>query len=210
MASWHYAFLFPDSQQRLAPAGAVQVFSEFGCEFDHAIRPAIVIDDDGHLENGDETALDQEPAADLRNRLNKNEQFTVECRNRDLFFSLSFATRYSNPYILIAWSRKIFERLERTSRDDYWQLLRNVANTCNAKYVVIVDDPPDFFEDKFIEIDGRRMLDPLASSGKPYDIRGVWASVDLEEQPPEGVQALESTDLGDGFIEYPVNQVVPV
>lgn len=187
MASWHYAFLFPDSQQSLAPAGAVRIFSEFGCEFDQTIRPAVVIDDDGHLEIGDEAALTREPVTDLLNLLSKDEQFTVECRNQDLFFSLSFATRYSNPYILIAWSRKIFQRLERTSRHNYWQLLRKIANACNAKYVVIVDDPPDFFEDKFLEIDGRRVLDSRTSSGKRYDIRAVWASVALKENPQKAL-----------------------
>ena len=101
MASWYYAFLFPSSGKTLNPETGIDVFSENGLKFDGAIRSAVVIDEAGHLEYDEETQLKDNIEWELHGLLSESEQFQIECRNQELFFSCCFATRYSNPHIML-------------------------------------------------------------------------------------------------------------
>jgi hypothetical protein len=204
MAKWHYAFMFPDSAGRLLPANAIQIFADAGFEFDRKIFPAVAADAAGHLEPGDSLELSGNTIKELVNRLNNDEQFLVECRNRDLFFSIFFATKNSNPYLVVGWSQRIFAELNDDLQQRYWQLLKRVARGCGATYVIVVDDPPDYFEDRFLEIDGRRFLENQTLSGRKYDIRSVWIDVDSLEPRPEGING-QPLKIGiDGYSEYVV------
>jgi len=204
MASWDYAFLFPGPGQRLDPANAINVFAENGLEFDSAIHPAVVIDEAGHLEYGDETELRGNVNDELRERLAEGEQFLIECRNEDLFFACCFATRYSNPYVEVAWSRRLFRGLEEQKQRAYRKMLKDFAKQCSATYVIIVNDPPDFFEDRFVEIDGQRFLEKVMPSGKKYDILALWVDEESSEEVPEGVTEASRCAASNGYVEYSV------
>lgn len=204
MASWHYAFLFPPASSRLNPAAAVDVLSDFGLEFDTSFRAAVEIDELGHLEHGEETPLGKSTVVNLKQRLCDDEQLIIECRNAELFFSCSFATQYSNPYVMLGWSKRLFQQLSLSRQKDYWDMLRQCAKQCRAAYVVIVDDPPDFFEDRFLEIDGQRFLENRLPSGNKYDIHAIWTDIELCGKVPEGVDESSRREIPDGFAEYSV------
>jgi hypothetical protein len=204
MASWHYAFLFPGADQQLSPANAITVLAENGLEFDSAIRPAVLIDEAGHIEYGDETELIGAVNEALRRRLAEGEQFLVECRNEDLFFSCCFATQYSNPYVMLGWSRRLFGGLSERKRQAYRKMLKDFAKRCMATYVIIVDDPPDLFEDRFLEIDGQRVLEKTMPSGRIYDILALWIDEESSVALPEGVSDATPSAIGNGYQEYSV------
>lgn len=204
MASWHYAFLFSSPNAELEPAGAIRALANFGLEFDEFVRPAIEIDELGHLEHGEESRLNGSIPAALEKRLSEQEQFMVECRNNELLFSCSFATRYSNPYIMLGWSKRLFRDLNESRQREYWDMLRKCAKGCKAAHVIIVDDPPDFFEDRFLEIDGQRFLENEMPSGNKYDIHAVWTDLELCDKVPEGIDESSRREIPDGFLEYSV------
>src|SRR5262245_8034121 len=94
MSSWQYAILFPGSSKCLAPSRAVDILCRLGLEFDNEIRQLIAIDQQGHmLDAGEEIRLFPPVVFDLRRRLEKNEQLSIECRNSDIFLSCTFATQ---------------------------------------------------------------------------------------------------------------------
>lgn len=199
MGSWHYAFFFPGCDRKLTPEGAVEVFANFGLEFDAAVLKAQVVDVEGHLEFGDESKLANPFLDDLTRRLEEGEQLLVECRNTDLFISCCFATRYANPFLMFGWSRRLFASLDEAVQGHYWRVLRKAAHQCNAAYVIVVDDPPDYFEDRFVHVDGVWVLETVMPSGRPYEIRAVWESRSLGASEIEGISAESATNLGDGY-----------
>lgn len=204
MATWRYAFMFPGSGSRLLPANLIRTFADAGFKFDRTIFRAVAIDEDGHLEFAGELELSEHPVEELVRRLNSGEQFLVECRNRDSFFSIASATQYSNPHIMIGWSRRLFETLNEDLQQRYWQLLRQVAKGCQAAYVIIVDDPPDYFEDRFLEVCGQRFLEKQTPSGRKYDIRSIWIDANCLDPRPEGVSDLTNKNEADGYLEFAV------
>ncbi len=90
----------------------------------------------------------------------------------------------------------------------YYSMLGRFARRCGAAYVVFVSDPTDF-EDRFLEIDGRRVLD---TSVTPYSIAGIRYTVDrvyevwvAAGQPPVvGLDAAIDADFdaSKGFYVY--------
>ena len=204
MTSWQYAYFFPGSTGVLSPSNALNVFAEFGLEFDSTIWELASIDEAGHLEANRQIRLEGPPLKELQTRLSRGEQFQVECRNRDILFTCSFDICYSNPHIVIGWSKRLFDALDVSRRWAYWRMLRKFAKLCAAKYVIIVDDPPDFFEDHFLEIDGRRILDNMTTRGNPYDIRAVWVDTESTDMLPEGICEGSGSRVVDGFREFTV------
>jgi hypothetical protein len=202
MATWHYSFFFPGTNQNLDATGSVDVLACFGLKFDNTVRLAVEIDEFGHLEHGEEEQLVGEVRAALKKRLSERQQFLIECRNDELVFSCSYATRYANPYIMLGWSKGMFRNLSESRQSEYWEMLVRCAKQCSAAYVIIVDDPPDFFEDRFLEIDGQRFLENEMPSGKKYDIRAIWIDFELCERVPLGIDASSRRELPFGFFRY--------
>lgn len=201
MSSWHYAFMFPSLGDSLTPSKAIDVALEFGLTFDSKLLLAIEIDDDGHLEFEEESLL-RNGANELKERLRNEEQFLIEANNQELFFSFCFAMKYQNPYLMIGWSRRLFSELPESRATEYWHMLRCFAKSSLASYVVVVDDPPDYFEDRFLEFSGQRCLDSRMESGREYEIQYVWVDAASQIPLPIGIERLVNVGVIDGFIEF--------
>ncbi len=181
---------------------SIRNFSRAGFEFDQTIYLASIIDDEGHLEYLNDLELGKEKITELIQRLENDQQFLVKCYNKHLFFSIAFATKYFNPYIMIGWSKQMFRSLGEELKRKYWNLLREVARDCNATYVIIVDDPPGYFEDNFLEIDGYRLLDKKLPSGREYDIKSLWIASEKLDKLPQNASTCSLSSVGEGFHEY--------
>jgi len=201
MGSWRYAYFFNDAEQALEPAGILKTFEDAGFSFGEKLLSARVVDKEGHVEFTGEQKPFPAASFDASNQLGEGAQFQVECFNEDLFFALCFTTKYVNPFIVIGWSNRLFHRIAADRQAGYMRMLRQAALACNAAYVILVDDPPDYFEDRFLDIDGKRFLDPLMPSGERYEIREVWARENLKHLPPEGVSG-PGTAIGQGFVRF--------
>lgn len=203
MSSWHYAYLFQNSDDKLKPQSIVHYLSCRGLEFDNNILMSVEIDDDGHLEDvGDEIMLSSPVIEDLSKRLVKNEQFLATCRNSELYFACGFATNSKNPYICIGWQKKLFASLEKSAQKEYLQMIRKSAKAVDAGYVIFVDDPPDYFEDRFLLVDGERYLDTQMPDGAPYEIHEIW--LDKKVIQPVGIKLYNRKNIGDGFISFSI------
>lgn len=205
MSSWQYVFMFPDHGDSLQVEKVVRIFADSGFNFDSYIYPAHVVDEAGHLEHIDAINIPFPPIDEIEKLLRHNEQFLVECRNQELFLSISFAEKYyTNPHVMIGWPRTIFSALAKDSQEKYLRLIRNVANACGAFYIIIVNDPPDYFEDRFLEIDGQRFLDEYLPSGNKYDIQNVWINSASSNTQLGGVEISGCVDVGEGFQQHSI------
>lgn len=203
MGSWHYAYFFPAHKRPLLPAKGIDALESCDLELLETIRLATDMDDEGHVEfAGAQIALRPPFLEDVRRRLENGEQFLLESHNSDILISICFATRSYNPHVLFGWSRKQFARLDVSVQERYFEMLRKFARESRAGYVIQVDDPPDHFEDRFVEVDGHRLLETQAPDGYRYDIRAVW--VDRAAELPHGV-SLPARDIGMGFLDVSVS-----
>ncbi|WP_157605042.1 hypothetical protein [Schlesneria paludicola] len=203
MSSWQYAFLFPQLPSQLRPANAVKRLTEFGADFDGSIRMCVPVDDQGHvLDVGDEIALREPFERDLIRHLEIGKSFSIQLRHPDLVISAEFLLDAPNPHISLGWSRRLFKESPLMIQRDFWRVLRSFAKDCNAGYVVIVDDAPDHFEDRFIDIDGKRMFDLRLNHRYELGLREVWLQSSVTSTLPEGATYGDSEQLGDGFERY--------
>jgi hypothetical protein len=205
MASWQYAFLFPGPNNRLRPASAVGCLARAGFEFDSAIRLCLPIDNESHLlDVGEEVALQPPILDDLTQRLEQGVSLSVQAGSSDLAVSCQFNTASANPHISFGWSRRLFGALSGGSRRAFWVALRWLARDCQAAYVIVIDDAPDNFEDRFVEIGNARMLDMCVDHPYGLAIRQVWLNELLVRTPPDGPAYGDSEEMGDGFRRYSV------
>jgi hypothetical protein len=203
MASWQYAFLFPDSQTRLRPAGAVGHLARLGLEFDSTIRLCVSIDEAGHLlDVGEEVSLTLPVLRDLIHYLEEGVSLSIQARSKEIAISCQFFTQSSNPHISLGWSRRLFETLTVKSQEAFWMTVRAFARDCGAAYVIIIDDAPDQFEDRFIPIGDKRLLDMEVSHRYGLGVRQVWIKTSSVPTPPEGPSYERFEEIGDGFRRY--------
>ena len=172
MSSFHYAFIFPGIQCSLVQSRAISILTETFV-FDDVGRKAVEVDDHGHLEYVGAT-ISIYSVDECLNLLNNDCQFLVECRNRSLFFICSFAPRYKNPHMVLAWPVRIFGALDDNEKASYITLLRRIARECGGRYVVLVNDPPDYFEDSLEVHEDHAVLHSEMPNGNAYDILAVW------------------------------------
>ncbi len=202
MSSWHYSYLFPETAKQLSPERAIQVLQQQGLVFDNEIIP-LSIHDDGHVdESGLPMKIDKSVKQNLIQRLTLCEQLQVICRNKELYFSCSFCTQVNNPYICFCWSKKLFSYFDAKKRDEYLKMIRKAAKVTCACYIIFVVDPPDYFEDRFLDIDGIRYIDIFKPDGTTYEIEQIW--VDNDVKLPFGVELNSLGPIGDGFFAYSI------
>jgi hypothetical protein len=203
MASWQYKFMFPLPSLPLKPAEAIHILCRRGLRFDDTVRLAVKTDEEGHfVDAGEESRLQQPILEDLRRRLENGEQFSVTCRNSEIANSVFFATQSANPHISIAWSRNFFSNLESAAQSEYLTMVRDFAKASRAAYVVLVDDAPDQFEDRFLEIAGVRHLDVEVPHQYGHGIRSIWVDESAGAVIPDGVALVKGKEIGEGFVEY--------
>ena len=77
---------------------------------------------------------------------------------------------------------------------------------CDSTYVIVIDDAPDQFEDRFVQIGDERMIDVEVKHGYGLGLREVWIESLLVSTPPEGPWYGRSEEIGDGFKRYWVNK----
>jgi hypothetical protein len=181
----------------------MDVLEKDGFSFDCYANHAVVADDDGHLEFVERVEL-VGGADELRKRLRAGEQILVECRNVDIFFACCFAFKYSNPFMSFGWPSRSFYELEQSAQDEYWTMLRRVARACNSAFVIIVNEPPDYFEDRFLEIDGQRVIEKKMPNGFEYDILSVWVDDESLDPLPIGIDESVVPGFTGDFFQYSV------
>ena len=216
MAAWHYAFLFPGRKLRFDSANAVASLASNGFEVSNTARRLVPFDETGHYgEFGEEISLEEPFTNDLQQRLRDGEQLFVEITRNDIAhndtdtiamtIACSFALKTSNPNISFGWHERLFSRLPPETQHFYWQAIRDAARAANAAYVVLVDEAADDFEDRFIDIDGRRILDTQPSHQWGHGIRAVWVDSSTGTECPVGVAASDTADIGNGYVQYSVH-----
>lgn len=84
-------------------------------------------------------------------------------------------------------------------------MIRDFAKLSNAAYVVIVDDAPDNFEDRFVEVNGIRFLDTDVSHSYGHGIQSVWVDGTRSASTPEGIAPADSVDIGRDFRKYRIS-----
>ena len=200
MSSWQYAFLFPQSPMQLHPANGVQHLTEFGAEFDESITLCVPIDKDGHwLDVGEEVALKAPFESDLVRYLEMGMSFSIQLRSAHIVISVHFLLESPNPHIAIGWSRRFLREAPATMQSQFWRAIRAFAKDCNAAYVIIVDDAEDLFEDRFVDVDGKRVLDVEVKHRYGLSLREMWIQKSLGSTLPDGPEYGDCEDIGEGF-----------
>lgn len=209
MPSLDAAVFFPGHREILTPALAVDELMCRGLKLGPKIRLMERVDPEGHLlDTGSEVVLTAPLWDDLKGRLLAQESFSAVIGNSEMTFDCFFAPISFNPHIDINWPRRWFNELPMEAAKAYYSMLGRFARRCGAAYAVFVSDPTDF-EDRFLEIDGRRVLD---TSVTPYSIAGISYTVDrvyeiwvADGQPPVvGLDAAIDADFdaSNGFYVY--------
>lgn len=207
MASWKYLFLFPGPGDRLVPSKAVTNTITLGTEFESKARMAVQIDDAGHLlDIGDEVMFSSPNSLDISHRLDEGDSFSIQARIADLPMSVQFFIGSPNPHICIGWSRRLFKEILIETKEVIWKTLCRFALDCNASYAIVVDDAPDLFEDRFLEIDGKRILDMESHHEYGHRVREVWTRSSMALLPPEGPTYSGPKSNSDGFVKYFVSE----
>lgn len=207
MSSWSYVFLFPQSQSSLVPGLAVNCFTRGGFDLDDTIRLALPVDAEGHLlDVGSEVRLEKPFNDSVARHLDAAQSFSLQARNRDIALSVQLFLKCPNPHISVGWSRNLFDRMGVQSRAHLWATLRVFAKECQAAYVLVVDDAPDHFEDRFVENDGERVLDLTTTHPYGHRVREIWIRPSTSARLPLGVPYGQSADIGDGYIRYEIAQ----
>lgn len=204
MGSMYYAYMFPSAGQQLCPANLIRILADQGFAFDSSAYVGAAVDAIGHIAFGDEVKLGDRPDDELASRIIKGEQCQVQCSDADLFLIVSFVQQSWNPHLVIGWPRRLFSALPQERQQAHWRLLRGVAAASKASFLIVVIDPPGYFEDRFIELDGRRILDRERADGLEVEIQEIWIRADVVDAIPEGVHGPPKGDIEEGFQEYPL------
>ena len=211
MSTWHYAFLFPASEEQLDPAGVVASLAKSGYELNSTGRVLVPVDDKGHLgEYGDEVTFKEPFTEDLQTRLQFGEQLFAEFSKFDsdtdivTTFACSFAVKTVNPHISVGWHKRLFSQLPTEIQHDRWMAIRDAAKSSNSAYVVLAVEASDSFEDRFLEVDGKRILDTESHHQYGHGIWAVWVDHTHDSECPVGVIDKVAADIGSGFVQYDV------
>ena len=208
MSRWQYALMFPQTPGTLRPAQAVRDLCWTGAEVDGVIRTCIDIDGQGHLlDVGEEISLNRPFDRDLSNRLERGDSFSVAIRTQELLVSVEFRLGKRNPHISFGWSLNLYESASLCAKELLWGGLLGFADDSEVAYVVLVDDAPVHFEDRFIDIDGRRHVDLAGADREGFVIREVWVHSNRNAALPVGLSYSEAVDIGRQYIRHTVLSV---
>src|ERR1044071_3224718 len=156
MSTWNYAYLFPGCAQELNPPGLLDALEALGLEYTQRV---ITLKDDGEGHYVEDELLHNVTKEEVTEMLKQKKNLAITVRNKDLSMSCYFVIDAPNPHIYLGWDRRLFSSLDEAKQAFYMQGLRDAAKKANAAYVVLMIDVPDFFEDRFVDVDGVRILD---------------------------------------------------
>ena len=209
MSSWFYLNYFPAPHEKLTPEKAIELIPDHEIIIREEVLEAEEIDELGHWEFlKDGLPLGSSPVNEIQKRLLNQEQFNIECASHDILFYCGFLLETKNPCFLICGSRRSFNDLSQERFDYYWNMMVQIAAKANAGYVLYSVDTEDV-EDRFIEIDNKRVLDldlKLESEKKyGHGIGSVWVNSNKSNATvPIGLDPTSIDELGHGFREYKI------
>lgn len=199
MSSWQYAFLFPPKRNKLRPELGIDALITLGFIFDDKIRLCLPIDDNDHwLDIGEQIPITS--LTDLRHYFEQPKSISIQARSPDITVACHFLLESQNPNISFGWPRGLFAEMSSLSQRLFWDAIRGFSRGCGAAYVIIIDDAPDEFEDRFVQVDDERMLDMHVNHDYGLGVREIWLQSSFNVALPEG-PAYEEKPLmiGDGF-----------
>jgi hypothetical protein len=176
-----------------------------GAEVDGVIRSCIDIDGQGHLlDVGEEIALHRPYDHDLYRRLDRGDSFSIAIRSPDLSISVEFRLETPNPHVSFGWSVGLYEAASQKAKECLWEGLLGFAFDSDAAYVILVEDAPVHFEDRFVDIDGRRCVDLAGADREGFSLREVWVRSNRNTELPAGLSYGEAVDIGLHYIRHTV------
>ncbi len=205
MSTLRYAYLFSGAKTPLDLSNVIQNLDIRGLEFDDELFELEVFPD-GHLEAvGQGIKISKPVKRDLIRRVSQNQQIQATCRNKELFVVCGFATAAANPHIFFGWPARLFSLLDHEAVEEYRSMIQRVASSVKASYVIFVEDPPDYFEDHFLDVDGIRYLDVFLPSGGRHSIIEVWTQ-EVDSIIVEGIKLEPFMTLENGFHAFSVTE----
>ena len=205
MSSWFYLNYFPAPHEKLTPENAIELIPEHGLNIREDVLEAEEIDELDHWEFLiDRLPLGPSPVDEINKRLLEKKQFQIECTNEEILFYCGFLLQINNPHFIICSSRKFFNGISQERFDFYWDMMVLIAAKANAGYVLYSVDTEDV-EDRFIEVDNKRILDLESKEKYGHGIGSVWInSKILNATVPIGLDPISIDELGHGFREYKI------
>jgi len=205
MSSWFYLTFFPAPHDKLTPEKTIELIPEHGINISEEVLETGEIDELGHwefLKNG--LPLGSSPVNEIQKRLLNQEQFQIECANQEILFYCGFLLFINNPYFTICGSRRFFNDLSQERFDYYWNMMVQIAAKANAGYVLYSVDTEDI-EDRFLEVDDKRILDLESDEKYGHGIGTVWVNSNKSNGTvPNGLDPSSFDELGYGFREYKI------
>jgi hypothetical protein len=194
MATWYYAYFFPDCEQELEPVSALAEITQHGLSFQDKYTLLDLVDEDGHSEaTGPVRRLHANGTAELARLLDHKEQLQIMANNNEFWMYCTFNNNAENPHIVFSWSKSIFESLGEDARLNHRSLMLSFARKAKAPFVIILPESGGYFEDHFIKMDGRRVLDVRLPDMAEYQVREIWIDPNMIQEFPFGV---DPTPLG--------------
>ena len=211
MGSWSHVYFFPSTGRRLQASAVVDCLVADHFVVTEPVRQLIPIDREGHLgEYGAEVFITEPLHLGLQSILSHHTDLFVEFEKQysgtnALFrMSVSFANSAGNPHFVLAWPRWIVGQLSQSARDEHWITIRNAARAAEAAYVIPVRDAPDDFEDRFLDVDGQRLLDEEIGEHIDRRVDEIWINCDFGGTRPVGLLSPGAIPIGNGFQKYNV------
>lgn len=202
MSIWTYAYLFSAPNKKLFAENALESFLTLEMDLDSEYIE-LHVDTEGHCIEGElQSIVGISPERKFKELLRQEAALQATFRNSEIFISCKFATCGSNPYIDFSWSKKLFSSLSEVSKSKYFQAIKNASKKSGATYVIFIEDVPDYFEDRFIFVDGVPYIDLYLPSGRFHPIEMIWVDRNKGGMLPDGADFDEGHEIGEGFFEY--------
>ena len=162
---------------------------------------ALKVNEEGHCERGRRINLSY--PREVKDWLEQGRGLWIVLADKHIFGSCQLATPAANPHISLGCSSKRFVSLTTKQREEYCRALHRGCKDAHGAYAVFQVEVPDYFEDRFVFVDGVPYIDQLLPSGRVQPIDKVWVDLDRGGVLIRGVDFYEpGTPIGGGFVQY--------
>lgn len=145
-------------------------FESAGLTFDGCAFAPEIVDEIGHVEFIHELRS-VKSFSEIKARLAGNEQLQIEVRDSRIFLVVSFAHAYTK----VSFSRSLFDSQPSSVRRDYWYAILRGARLMGVQSIVVVDDPPGYFEDFVLVMDDQMHIESSEIADQ-LELDSVWIS----------------------------------